>query len=173
MSQASDKVVIGKIGAPYGVKGWVKINSYTETPEGIFDYSPWFIGESDEYSVDLWRTHGKGLVAKIVGVDSREDAESIKNLDISMLASQLPELGDDGVYWRDLTGMKVVTTQGYDLGVVKDVFNTGANDVIQVKANLNDAFGQKERLLPFVYDNVVQKVDKDAKVITVDWDPGF
>jgi 16S rRNA processing protein RimM len=173
MSQASDKVVVGKIGAPYGVKGWVKINSYTETPDGIFAYSPWFIGESQEYSIDQWRVHGKGLVAKIESIDSRDDAEGIKNLDISIFASQLPELGEDGVYWRDLTGMKVLTTEGYDLGVVKDIFNNGANDVIQVKANVNDAFGQKERLLPFVYDNVVQEVDKDARTITVDWDPGF
>ena len=173
MSLASDKVIVGKIGAPYGVKGWVKINSYTETPEGIFDYAPWFLGDEKEYQIDQWRPHGKSLVAKIVGVDSRDDAERIKNLDININASQLPDLGDEGVYWRELTGMQVVTTQGYDLGVVKEVFNTGANDVIHVKANVGDAFGQKERLLPFVFDEVVQEVDKEAKIIKVDWDPGF
>ena len=69
--------------------------------------------------------------------------------------------------------MQVVTTQGYQLGVVKEVFNTGANDVIRVKAKANDAFGQKERLLPFVFDSVVQTVDKTERVITVEWDPGF
>ena len=173
MSLASDKVIVGKIGAPYGVKGWVKINSYTETPEGIFEYAPWFLGDEKEYQIDQWRPHGKSLVAKIVGVDSRDDAERIKNLDININASQLPDLGDEGVYWRELTGMQVVTTQGYDLGVVKDVFNTGANDVLQVRANVKDAFGQKERLLPFVFDDVVHSVDKEGKVITVDWDPGF
>ncbi|GEA10375.1 ribosome maturation factor RimM [Alteromonas sp. KUL49] len=173
MSHTSDNVIVGKIGAPYGVKGWVKINSYTEVPEGIFEYVPWFLGSEKEYQIDQWRPHGKSLVAKIEGVDSRDDAERIKNLDISILASQLPELGEEGVYWRELTGMQVVTTQGYNLGVVKDVFNTGANDVIQVKANVGDAFGQKERLLPFVFDDVVQEVDKEAKVIKVDWDPGF
>ena len=173
MSLASDKVIVGKIGAPYGVKGWVKINSYTETPEGIFDYAPWFLGDEKEYQIDQWRPHGKSLVAKIVGVDSRDDAERIKNLDININASQLPDLGDEGVYWRELTGMKVVTTQGYDLGVVKEVFNTGANDVIHVKANVGDAFGQKERLVPFVLDSVVQTVDKVERIITVDWEPGF
>ncbi|MEW9798105.1 ribosome maturation factor RimM [Alteromonas sp. CYL-A6] len=173
MSQASDKVVVGKIGAPYGVKGWVKINSYTETPEGIFDYAPWILGDNAEYSVDQWRPHGKSLVAKLENIDNRDDAERIKNRDIEILASQLPDLGDEGVYWRELTGMKVVTTDGYDLGVVRDIFNTGANDVIQVKANVNDAFGQKERLLPFVFDSVVQSVNKETRVITVDWDPGF
>ena len=92
MSLASDIVVVGKIGAPYGVKGWVKINSYTQTPEGIFEYLPWFLGEENEYQIDQWRTHGKGLVAKIVGVDNRDDAERIKNLDINISASQLPDL---------------------------------------------------------------------------------
>ncbi len=173
MSQASDKVVIGKIGAPYGVKGWVKINSYTDTPPGIFNYSPWILGDGKEYQIDQWRPHGKSLVAKIENVNNRDDAERIKNLDIHILADQLPELGEDEFYWRDLTGMQVVTTQGYDLGVVKDVFNTGANDVLQVRANSKDAFGQKERLLPFVFDSVVQSVDKSGRVITVDWDPGF
>lgn len=65
MSLASDKVIVGKIGAPYGVKGWVKINSYTETPEGIFDYAPWFLGDEKEYQIDQWRPHGKNLVAKL------------------------------------------------------------------------------------------------------------
>ena len=173
MSQASDKVVIGKIGAPHGVKGWVKINTYTDTPEGIFDYQPWLLGDGKEYQLDQWRPHGKVLVAKIEGIETRDDAERIKNLDISISAEQLPELDENEFYWRELTGMQVVTTQGYDLGVVKDVFNTGANDIIQVRANAKDAFGLKERLLPFVMDEVIQSVDKDGKVITVDWDPGF
>lgn len=173
MSQTSDKVIIGKIGAPHGVKGWVKINTYTDTPEGIFAYRPWLLGDGKEYQVDQWRPHGKVLVAKIEGIETRDDAERIKNLDITILANQLPELDDNEFYWRELTGMQVVTTQGYDLGVVKDVFNTGANDIIQVKANAKDAFGLKERLVPFVMDEVVQTVDKEGRVITVDWDPGF
>merc|ERR1711976_503632 len=132
-------------------------------------------GYSDgkEYQIDQWRPHGKAIVAKLLDIDSRDDAECIKNLDISIDAEQLPELGDDGVYWRELNGMQVVTTQGYQLGVVKEVFNTGANDVIRVRAKANDAFGQKERLLPFVFDSVVQTVDKTERVITVEWDPGF
>lgn len=173
MSHASDKVVVGKIGAPYGVQGWVKINTYTDTPEGIFEYSPWIIGESQECRVDQWRPNGKNLVAKIENVNSRDDAERIKNLDIQILASQLPSLEDGEYYWRELTGMEVVTTQGYNLGVVKEVFNTGANDVLQVKANVNDAHGQKERLIPFDSDTVIQTVNREARVITVDWDPGF
>lgn len=174
MSQASDTVVIGKIGAPYGVKGWVKITTYTDEIQGVFDYSPWLLGdELKECTIDQWRTHNKGVVAKLVGVENRDDAESIKNLEISIKAQQLPQLADDDYYWRDLVGMQVVTEQGYDLGVVKELFETGANDVMLVKANSKDAFGQKERMLPFLREQVIKTVDMQAKTIKVDWDPGF
>lgn len=173
MSQASDAIIVGKIGAPYGVKGWTKINTYTDEPEGIFYYVPWILSDGKEYRIDQWRPHGKGLVAKLVGIDTRDDAERIKNLDITITPDQLPALEEDEFYWRELQGMKVVNLNGYNLGIVKEVFNTGANDVLSIKANVNDAFGQKERLIPFVLDDVVHSVDKEGKVISVDWDPGF
>jgi 16S rRNA processing protein RimM len=176
MSRASDTLVIGKIGAPYGVKGWVKIISYTHDLDGVFTYSPWLLGqeqEGTEYAVDQWRTHNKGLVAKLVGVEDRDGAESIKNLEISIKAEMLPELDNDDVYWRDLVSMQVITVQGYNLGVIKELFETGANDVMLVKANLNDAYGQKERMVPYLLDQVVKQVDRQAKTITVDWDPAF
>lgn len=174
MGQASETLIVGKIGAPYGVKGWVKINSYTEQLTSIFDYLPWFLGEDGQKcEVDQWRMHNKGIVAKLVGVDSRDDAERIKNLDIAIKAEMLPQLADDEFYWRDLVGMQVVTEAGYDLGVVKELFETGANDVLLVKANANDAFGQKERMLPYVPDQVIKHIDKATNTIKVDWDPGF
>ena len=176
MSHASDTLVVGKIGAPYGVKGWVKITTYTHEQDGIFAYTPWLLGEvqaGKEYVVDQWRTHNKGLVAKLVGVETRDDAESIKNLEISIKAEQLPQLAEDDFYWRELVGMQVVTEQGYSLGVVKELFETGANDVMLIKANLNDAFGQKERMVPYLLDQVVKQVDRQAKTIKVDWDPAF
>lgn len=172
MSLASETVVIGKIGAPYGVKGWVKINSYTQEGQDIFTYSPWLVGEL-KVEVGQWRMHNKSMVAKLDGIETRDDAERIKNLEISITAQQLPALSDDEFYWRELIGMSVVTVQGYHLGTVKDVFATGANDVLQVKANLNDAFGQKERLLPVLFDQVITEVERTTGTITVDWDPAF
>lgn len=172
MSVASDTLIVGKIGAPHGVKGWVRINSFTQNAENIFDYEPWKLGANHTVQVDQWRTHSKALVAKLVGVDTREDAELIKNLDISIATSQLPELEND-FYWKDLIGMQVITDKGYDLGILKELFETGSNDVMMVKANPNDAFGQKERLLPFIYDQVVLEVDKQGNTIKVDWDPAF
>lgn len=176
MSLASDTLVIGTIGAPYGVKGWVKITSHTHDLDGVFAYTPWLLGqveEGNEYVVDQWRTHNKGLVAKLVGVEDRDDAERIKNLEISIKAEMLPELDDNDVYWRELVGMQVVTSKGYNLGVIKELFETGANDVLLVKANLNDAFGQKERMVPYLLDQVIKQVDRQAKTVTVDWDPAF
>ncbi|MFC3093293.1 ribosome maturation factor RimM [Alteromonas sediminis] len=172
MSHASDKVVIGKIGAPYGVKGWVKIHSFTEQPDTVFSYQPWQIGENT-VTVEQWQVQGKGMVAKLVGIEDRDSADILKNAEISIDAALLPELGEEEFYWRDLKGMQVINLDGYNMGTVQDVFNTGANDVLQVKANAKDAFGQRERLLPFVYDEVIHKVDTEEKVITVDWDPGF
>ena len=176
MSSASDTLVIGIIGAPYGVKGWVKITSHTHDLDGVFAYTPWLLGqveESKDYVVDQWRTHNKGLVAKLIGVDDRDDAEGIKNLEISIKAAMLPELDDSDVYWRELVGMQVVTDKGYNLGVIKELFETGANDVLLVKANLNDAFGQKERMVPYLLDQVIKQVDRQANTVTVDWDPAF
>ncbi|MFT6779910.1 MAG: 16S rRNA processing protein RimM [Paraglaciecola sp.] len=176
MSLASDTLVIGIIGAPYGVKGWVKITSHTHDLDGVFAYTPWLLGqvqESNEYVVDQWRTHNKGLVAKLIGVEDRDDAERIKNLEISIKAAMLPELDNNDVYWRELVGMQVITDKGYNLGVIKELFETGANDVLLVKANLNDAFGQKERMVPYLLDQVIKQVDRQAKTVTVDWDPAF
>ncbi|MBT1063062.1 ribosome maturation factor RimM [Bowmanella sp. Y26] len=176
MSDASETLVVGKIGAPYGVKGWVKITSYTEQPEGIFDYAPWLLKSESglkELKVDQWREHNKGLIAKLAGVDDRDAVDRLKNLEIVISAELLPELEEGDFYWRDLVGMQVVTEKGYNLGTVRELFETGSNDVLVVKANINDAFGQKERMIPYLIDQVVKKVDPAVKTITVDWEPDF
>ncbi|GAB3032391.1 ribosome maturation factor RimM [Bowmanella dokdonensis] len=176
MSDASETLVVGKIGAPYGVKGWVKITSYTDVPEGIFDYAPWLLkteGGLKELKVDQWREHNNGLVAKLDGVDDRDAVDRLKNLEICIQAEQLPELEEGDFYWRDLVGMRVVNLKGYDMGTVRELFETGSNDVMVVKANINDAFGQKERMIPYLLDQVVKQVDRAEKTITVDWEADF
>lgn len=175
MSQ-SELILVGKIGAPYGIKGWFKINTYTEVPEGIFEYSPWFVtinGQQQDVKVVEWRRHNKGLIAKFDKVDDRNQAEAWLHAEIFVLADQLPELEGDDFYWRDLKGMQVNASNGYNLGTVSGLMETGSNDVLVVDANRNDAFGKTERLIPFIQDEVIIKVDKDQNTITVDWDPGF
>ena len=169
-------ILVGKIGAPYGVKGWFKINAFTEDPEGIFEYSPWLVslnGQQQTVKVAEWRRHNKGLVAKFEHVDNRNDAEAWLHGEISVSADQLPELEDNDFYWRELKGMQVVALNGYDLGTVSGLMETGSNDVLVVDANRKDAFGKTERLIPFIQDEVIIAVNKEENTIKVDWDPGF
>lgn len=176
MSEQNEKIVVGKLGATYGIRGWLKVHSFTDNAENIFDYSPWFLNHKGtwvEYKVESWKRHNKGYVCKLEGLDVREEAHLLTNFEISVNPSSLPELSEDEFYWRELFGMKVVTTKGYDLGEVTDILETGSNDVLVVKANLKDAFGQKERLIPFLEEQVIKQVDREAQRIEVDWDPGF
>jgi len=170
------KLVLGKVGAVYGIKGWLKIHSFTDIPDAIFDYSPWSLnlgGNSQSANITDWRRHNNGLIAKVAGIDERDQAQSLVGYEISVNPEDLPELPEGDYYWKDLMGMQVVTTKGYDLGVVSDMMETGANDVLVVKANLNDGFGQKERLIPYLLEQVIISVSADKKQIEVDWDPGF
>ncbi|MBU2881396.1 ribosome maturation factor RimM [Psychrosphaera sp. B3R10] len=175
-SQNEEYILVGKIGASYGIKGWFKINAYTEVPEGIFDYVPWRVtlnGSNRFVKVAEWRRHNKGLIAKFDGVDNMNDAEAWLHGEIYVTADQLPELSDDEFYWRDLKDMLVKTDKGYDLGKVSGLMETGSNDVLVVDANPTDAFGKTERLIPYIQDDVILSVNKEENTITVDWDPGF
>ena len=170
----SAEIVVGKIGTPYGIKGWVKIHSSTEQPENIFEYLPWKItqgGSIKTVTVESWRWHNKGLVCKFQGIEDRTEIERLTNAVISVPEDSLPELEDE-FYWRDLIGCQVVTTKGYQLGVVEGLLETGSADVIRVKANIKDAFGQTERLIPYI-EQFVLSINLAEKLITVDWDPSF
>ena len=169
-------LTLGKVGAVYGIKGWLKIHSFTDIPEAIFDYTPWSInlgGKSQSMNITDWRKHNNGLIAKVAGIDDRDQAQSMVGFEISVSSEELPDLPDGEFYWKDLMGMKVVTSNGYDLGVVSDMMETGANDVLVVKANFNDGFGKKERLIPYILEQVIIQVSAEKKQIEVDWDPGF
>jgi len=176
MSQEQAKFIAGKLGAPYGIKGWLKVHSFTDDPVGIFDFSPWLIGQQGNWqTVEVvdWRRHNKGFIAKLASVEDRDQANVLTNAEIAVFEEQLPDLPDGEFYWRDLIGLSVVTNKGYDLGKVDDMLETGSNDVLVVKANPNDGFGKGERLIPYLTESVVLKVDLDAKEVTVDWDPSF
>lgn len=149
--------------------------SSTEHAESIFEYQPWFIQRSGQWQhieIEDWKHHNKDIIVKLNGVDDRDAAALLTNFEIAVDSTQLPELENE-YYWKDLMGCHVVTLQGYDLGTVTDMMETGSNDVLVIKANLKDAFGIKERLVPFLDGQVIKKVDLDAKLIEVDWDPGF
>ncbi|WP_412842134.1 ribosome maturation factor RimM [Cognaticolwellia aestuarii] len=169
-------VTLGKVGAVYGIKGWLKIHSFTDDQEAILDYFPWSLKLGNKIqSVEItdWRKHNNGIVVKVAGIDDRDIAQKLVGSEIFVSEDALSDLPEGEFYWRDLIGMTVVTDKGYDLGQVSDIMETGANDVLVVKANLKDGFGKKERLIPYLMDQVILSVSTENKQICVDWDPGF
>jgi 16S rRNA processing protein RimM len=171
-----EQIILGKVGAVYGIKGWLKIHSFTDETEAILDYFPWSLklgNKTQAVEITDWRKHNKGLIVKVANIDDRDEAQALVGSEVLTSEAALPELSKDDFYWRDLIGMSVVTNKGYDLGVVSDMMETGANDVLVVKANLNDGFSKKERLIPYLFEQVVESVSLENKQICVDWDPGF
>lgn len=169
-------IILGKMGSTYGIRGWLRVFSSTENAESIFDYQPWFIQRSGQWQlVELadWKRHSQDLIIKVKGIDDRDAANLLTNCEIVVDSEQLPPLEGDDYYWKDLMGCQVVTCSGYQLGKVIDMMETGSNDVMVVRANLKDAFGMKERLVPFLHGQVIKKVDLAAKVIEAEWDPAF
>ena len=176
MEEINKEVILGKVGAVYGIKGWLKIHSFTDELEAILDYFPWSLklgNKTQTVEVTDWRKHNKGLIVKVGNIDDRDEAQALVGSEILTSESSLPDLPEGEFYWRDLIGMNVVTNKGYDLGIVTDMMETGANDVLVVKANLNDGFSKKERLIPYLLEQVIESVSSENKQICVDWDPGF
>ncbi|TCV99296.1 ribosome maturation factor RimM [Biostraticola tofi] len=176
MTSPDNPIVLGKMGSTYGIRGWLRVFSSTEDAESIFDYQPWFIkraGNWQHIELEGWKRHNQDLIIKIKGIEDREAAGLLTNCEILVDSTQLPALDAGDYYWKDLMGCQVITTAGYQLGAVIDMMETGSNDVMVVKANLKDAFGIQERLIPFLDGQVIKKVDITAQLIEVDWDPAF
>lgn len=172
-------VVMGRVVAPYGVFGWLKVLPDTEAIDGLFDYDTWWLGKDDnwrEMVVETAKIHNDVIVVKLEGIDDRDAAFACKGKQIAVPRAQLPEPEENEYYWSDLIGLQVKNLQGVDFGVIEDVFETGANDVLVVKnTTVKDAAAketQQERLLPFIA-SVVLKVDLEAKTMLVDWDEDF
>ncbi len=164
-----ERTVVGEIVGVFGVKGWVKLRSYTDPIPNILNYSPWQIelsGRWQPLKIDNGRPHGKGLVVHVVNYDDREKARVLVGAAVAVFRNQLPVTDENEYYWHDLIGLKVVTVAGVALGEVDYLLDTGANDVLVVK-------GERERLLPFVQGDVITEVDLDRGLIRVDWDPEF
>jgi len=159
-------VILGQVTGLYGVKGWVKVRSYTEPREAILDYKDWLLlRDGDWQSVRLaeGKRHGKTVIARLEGVNDRDVAATYVDDDIGVPREQLPETARDEFYWADLEGLQVVHSDGRILGKVAYLLATGANDVLVVK-------GDQEILIPFVQGEVIKDVDLAAGVINVDWE---
>jgi 16S rRNA processing protein RimM len=161
-----DEIVqLGYIAGVHGIKGWVKVHSFTQPMEAILDYRPWLMGEElAELNVLEGRPQGKTLVASLPGVDGRSAAQAWVGRTISVRRAQLPEPPGDSWYWADLVGLEVRNLEGLVLGKVANLLETGAHDVLVVR-------GERERLIPFVPGRYITRVALTKGLIEVDWDP--
>ncbi|MGZ8191806.1 MAG: ribosome maturation factor RimM [Methylococcaceae bacterium] len=160
---------IGKISGVFGVKGWVKVFSFTDPRDNILDYSPWLLKKSNEsriVEVIDGALQSKAVIAQIKGVTDRDQAASLMGWGIYITPDQLPEIVEGEYYWSDLIGLKVETTQGVQLGTVESLLETGANDVLIVQ-------GDRERVIPFLQGQTITSIDLEAGKMIADWDPDF
>lgn len=161
------RVSLGRVVGPHGVRGWVKVESWTRPRENILGFACWHLaGAAEEraYRVLDGRHPGKALAARLEGVDDRDAALALAGLEIRVRRDALPPAEEGEYYWWDLEGLRVETPNGVTLGVVDHLVETGANDVLVVR-------GERERLIPFVPGEVVIDVDLEAGRLRVDWDP--
>lgn len=160
-------IPVGKIGTAYGVRGWLKIHSYTEFGASILDYTPWYIeqtpGTWKKITVEDAREHGKGFIVKLPDIETPEEARLWTGKLIAIHHSQLPALKKGEYYWSDLIGLNVFDKDGQLLGKVTYIMETGSNDVLVVK-------GEKEHAIPFLLDSVIKSVDLEKQEIHVDWE---
>ncbi len=176
MNQMKDMITVGKVSSVYGVKGWVKIYSYTEPMDRILDYQDWVLelnGQFRSIAVDKGRSHGKGMVAHIVGCDDREEAALLNGALIHVSKDQLPQLDEGEFYWAQLEGLRVKTLDDQDLGVIKSMMRAGAaNDVMVIQGD-SLAVDREERLVPYLPERVVMEVNIEAGWVRVDWQPDY
>jgi 16S rRNA processing protein RimM len=155
---------MGRIAAPFGVKGWVRIQPNTESPRNLLDYATWWVGREGDWretAVAEAKVQGRAVVARLEGCDDRDAAAALRGRSVAVPRAALPRTQSGEYYWTDLIGLKVANTAGQDLGEITGILQTGANDVLVVA-------GERERLIPFIAE-VVREVDPDGGVMRVEW----
>lgn len=175
MVTGEDITVLGKVTTAFGIKGWVKVYSYTDPITNLFDYDRWLLKIGNDwrhYEVEDGKIQGKGLTVKLKGVADRDAALALSQVEIGVPTSELPELGEDEHYWFQLEGLQVLNTAGQLLGQVKELFESGGGNLVLVVSACEGSIDQQERLLPYV-DAVVLDVDLDAGKIQVDWEADY
>lgn len=166
MSIPANLIDMGYIANAFGIQGWVKIKTATEYSDSLDEYTQVYLKLKDGtiLSKKIEKSFARDGVfhAKLAGVDDRDAAFALKGTIVAVDREEFPDLDEDEFYWVDLIGLNVINVQGESLGVVKDLMETGANDVLVAKLE------QEEHLIPFVAQYVV-KVDMQNKQIIVDW----
>lgn len=170
-----DLILAGRISSAYGIKGWLRVHSFTESPESFLELAPFFRIQGSRpipVNIEQGKVHGTGLVVRIAGVNDRSKAEELRGVELHVLKTSLPKLEAEDYYWTELIGLSVVTShEGRDvlLGTVSKILETGANDVLVLGSSEGGA-DSRERLVPYI-DDVVLSIDLTQKLIHVAWHP--
>ncbi len=166
-SAPATMVVVGRVGAPFGVQGFLKIQSFTDPEKNILEYGPWFLKIRDQWQsvpVTEAKALGQQLVARFDEITDRDEARRYTNCEIGVDKSVLPDAPEGEYYWNDLIGLNVINAAGDNIGVVTALMETGSNDVLVVAGETGE-FG-----IPFLMGNVIINVNLKEKVIHVNWD---
>lgn len=153
-------VLVGKIGRVHGIKGFVKIHSFTEPSANIINYLPWYDESRNELNVVECKLLGTKVIALF---DEKEKPETHTELWIER--KQLPDLKDDEYYWTDLIGLAVYNLDDLYLGEIVDLFNTGANDIVVIKGKNK----KQEILIPYIFKKYIININLAEKIMRVDW----
>ena len=163
-------ITVGRLHGAFGVRGEVKLESFTDPAQAISRYQPWLLRDargSERLCEGMEvRMGAKGLIATIPGIDDRDAADASRGTDVLVPRSALPPPAPGEYYWVDLEGLRVVNVEGVAFGTVSHLFSTGANDVLVAQ-------GERDRMIPFLTPDYVKSVDFEAGLVTVDWDPDF
>jgi 16S rRNA processing protein RimM len=165
-----NKIIIGHIGAPYGLKGWVKVQSFTDPKSNICAYSQGWLQYPAQKTWEPYQAStkqlSKAILFKFPDYDDPETARELTGTVLAVERQALPKLQANEYYWSDLEDLTVITKSGLVLGSIDHFIPTGANDVMVVKK------ANTLRLIPYI-DPVVVKVDLVRGELLVDWDPEF
>lgn len=174
----NSKLVVGQIVGVFGIKGWLKVKSFTEPADNVLHYAPWYLGLPQglkRFELEDYAQRPQGSVVKLKGVDDRDQALALGKASIYVERDQLAELAAGEYYWSQLIGLRVISQfDGVerDLGVVHSLLETGSNDVLVVRGD-SAAIDQAERLIPYLPGQFVVGVSPELGCIRVDWDPDF
>ncbi|RNF85116.1 ribosome maturation factor RimM [Montanilutibacter psychrotolerans] len=171
MNDTGRRILLGRVLGAFGLRGELKLESWTEPRPAIFRYQPWILrdpqGVEREVRGARGKESGKYLIGHLPDVLDRDAAEAMRGTEIYIPRAAMPPPKPGEYYWVDLEGLRVVNVDGTPMGVVTHLFSTGANDVLVTRDD------SRERMIPFVQPQYVTSVDFEAGVVTVDWDPDF
>ena len=168
MSEDSSALIqLGIVGAPFGVRGWIKLRSHTDPPERLLEHRNLRIGQGSDwrnYRIEASGRSGGALTVKLAGVEDRDQAQALRGARVCVPRSELPPRDDKDFYRADLIGCEVVNLEGLGLGFVQHFIETPVQVLMVVR-------GAQEFWIPAVPQHV-RRVDLQARRVIVDWNAG-